>query len=151
MFLTKEWCFKMNILLTHSGTQLRRGTFRKAQSTHNSLGLMASSGTKTLARDPSCPIVGGRAGNSERGTEVPSTRLLVDEATDSLCMSSSSSEMGGLELLPWVGDGAAGLSKSSLCTGKLLMTQRVTCGRMVQASQTLQWKYRWHLKTVKGR
>lgn len=88
---------------------------------------MASSETKTLSRDPSCPIVGGRTGSSECGTEFSSIRLLVEEASGSPCVSPGSSADGGLELLLCDEGGAAGWSESSLSAGKLQVTQRAEC------------------------
>lgn len=59
----------------------------------NSLGLMVSRGTNTLARDTSCPLPGldwlrGRTGDRERNRGLSSAWLLIDRGADHACIPS---------------------------------------------------------------
>lgn len=77
----------------------------------DSLGLMASKGTKTLARDASCPLPGlgwfrGRTGDRERNRGLSSAWLLPGV------------KRSEVEVTPRLEDGAEGASRSSFLTRK---------------------------------
>lgn len=82
--------------------------------------MIASKGTKTLARDTSCPPPGlawlrGRMGDRERNSGLSSTRLWAGGGVEP----PRSSEVDVVEVTARLEDSVAGASRSSLLTCRL--------------------------------